>query len=328
MQKSATKREEALVGLFVLVAAGLLIATVFSLNGFFSRGHVPFRAYFKNAGGLRPGAEVRYAGGPPIGRVQEVRNDPKDATRMEITFLVRPDIPVKTDSAATITSNSPLGDNFLFIVPGTNAAPRAPAGSVLKSVEYVGFSDIETQVSLLLPDASKLLVNLNNRAAELQVTVERVNDLLNRQNRENLSASFGHIRGLLEENRPALHSTINHMNDVSAKLGPLVDDFKKTVAQANEALNHLDAMLGENRTNLRESITELRKVLVSVNTLTDQLDSTLNANSENLDEIFENVRHITENLKQFTETIKARPYTLIRSSGPPARKPGQPPAKP
>jgi phospholipid/cholesterol/gamma-HCH transport system substrate-binding protein len=328
MQQSVTKREEALVGLFVLVAAGLLLATLFSLKGFFSRGHVPFRAYFKNAGGLRPGAEVRYAGGPPIGRVEDVRNDPQDATRMEIVFLVRPDIPVKTDSVATITSISPLGDNFLYIVPGTNAAARAPAGSLLKSVEYVSLSDIETQVSQLMPDASKLMANLNNRAAELQTTVERVNDLLSRENRANLSASLGHVRGLLEENRPALHSTINHMNDVSAKLSPLLDDFKKTVAQAKEALSHLDATLVENRPDLRQSMIELRKVLASVDALTDQLDSTLNANSENLDEILENMRHVTENLKQFTDTIKARPYTLIRSSGPRPRKPGEAPAKP
>lgn len=328
MRQSVTRREEALVGLFVLVAAGLLIATLFSLNGLFSRGNVPFHAYFKNAGGLRPGAEVRYAGGPPIGRVKDVRNDPQDTTRMEIVFLVRPDIPVKTDSAAAITSTSLLGDNFLSIVPGTNAAPRAAPGSLLKSVEYMGFAELQAQVSQLVPGASELLANLNKRVVELQATVERVNDLLNRENRANLSASLGHVRGLLEENRPALHSTINHMNDVSAKLSPLLDDFKKTLAQANEALSHVDATLVENRPDLRQSIIELRKTLTSAGSLTDQLDRTLNANSENLDEILENMRHVTENLKQFTDTIKTRPYTLIRSSGPRPRTPGEPPAKP
>src|SRR5207302_6036644 len=93
-------------GSFVIIAAGLLIATVFSLTGFFNRGDVPYRAFFKNAGGLRPGAEVRYAGGPPVGRIQEVRSDAHDTTRMEIIFRVKPDVPVKTDSTATITSNS------------------------------------------------------------------------------------------------------------------------------------------------------------------------------------------------------------------------------
>src|SRR5271167_1541215 len=119
-----SKREQALVGLFVLVAAGLLIVTVFLLSGTFSRGNTPYRAYFKNAGGVGPGAEVRYAGGPPVGRVMKVEVDPKDPTRMEIDFNVRPDVPVKTDTKATITSNSALGDNYLGLIAGTAAAPR------------------------------------------------------------------------------------------------------------------------------------------------------------------------------------------------------------
>src|SRR5580700_1989182 len=117
------KREEALVGLFVLIASGLLVSTIFLLSGTFNRTEVPYRAYFKNAGGLGPGAQVRYAGGPPVGRVEKVQSDPQDPTRMEIDFSVQPDVPIKTDSVATITSTSPLADNFLGIVPGTKASP-------------------------------------------------------------------------------------------------------------------------------------------------------------------------------------------------------------
>ena len=104
MNSASTRRQEAIVGTFVIIAAGLLIATIFSLTGFFNRGDVPYRAFFKNACGLRPGAEVRYAGGPPVGRIQDVRTDAHDTTRMEIIFRVKPDVPVKTDSTATITS--------------------------------------------------------------------------------------------------------------------------------------------------------------------------------------------------------------------------------
>src|SRR5450432_2993407 len=106
-----SRRELALVGLFVLVAAGLLFVTVFVLSGKLTGGAIAYRAYFKNAGGLVPGTQVRYAGGPPVGRVESVRSDPQDPTRMEIDFSVQSDVPVKTDSTATITSTSPLADN-------------------------------------------------------------------------------------------------------------------------------------------------------------------------------------------------------------------------
>jgi ABC-type transporter Mla subunit MlaD len=94
------------------------------------------------------------------------------------------------------------------------------------------------------------------------------------------------------------------------------------VAKTNEALNHIDSTLVENRPDLRDAIVKMRETLTLASSVTDQLDRSLNYNTENIDEMLENLRHITDNLKEFTDTIKARPYTLIRSSGPPARAPG------
>ena len=323
MNSTSTRREEAMVGIFVLIAAALLIATVFSLTGFFNRGDVVYHAYFKNAGGLRPGAEVHYAGGPPVGRVETVRADPRDATRMEIVFRVKPEVPIKTDSLAVISSNSPLSDNFLGIVPGSSAAQRAPSGSTLQSKDYFGLDELEAEIAELAPEAKILLANLNQRVNELQVTVARVNDVLNDRNRENLSASLGNVRGALDENRKPLHSTIVHIDDASAKLAPLLDDLKKTNADAQKTINTLEGTISENRPDLRESIQDLRRVLETANNVTDQLDRTLNANGENIDDILSNFRQASQNLRQFTETLKQRPYTLLRSSLPPPHVPGK-----
>ena len=46
-----SKREEAAVGLFVLIAAALLIGTVLAVSGTFSSGDIPHHTYFKSAGG-------------------------------------------------------------------------------------------------------------------------------------------------------------------------------------------------------------------------------------------------------------------------------------
>jgi phospholipid/cholesterol/gamma-HCH transport system substrate-binding protein len=323
MAEGVNKREEAYVGLFIVVAAALLIFTLMSLSGFFQRGEVPYRAYFKDAGGLRPGGEVRYAGGPPVGRITEVHSDPDNSSRMEIDFRVRPGVPVKTDSVVSITSISPLSDNFLAVAAGLQSSPRAPAGFTLKSQEYVGFADLEAQLNDLGPQAKELLANLNNRVKELQVTIVRVNDLLNDRNRANLASTLDNLRGTLQENRPALHDTLKNVDSASAKLAPVLDDFKKTVAEARQALDHVDATVTENRPDLHESISELRTALANADSLTDQLNGTLNANSGNLDDIIANFRDASENLKDFTETIKERPYTLLRSSTPKPRKPGE-----
>lgn len=322
-----SRRENALVGLFTLVAAALLVFVVFLLSGTFGKGNVSYRAYFKNAGGLSPGAEVRYAGGPPIGRVEKVVSDPSNSTRMEVDFAIDPSVPVKTDSLAQITSVSPLGDNFLGIVPGSLDAPRAPKGSVLKSKEYSSLADVADMITQLEPNANNLLVNLNDRVVTLKVTLDRVNDLLNDENRKNISGTMADMHGMLAENRANIHSTLNNVNASSAKLGPLIDDFHKTAQQANDTLAHIDATIGEDRPDLHKAVADLRRSLEQAVNITGQLSSTLNTNTENLDEIIDNLRHITENMNEFTETIKTRPYTLIRASGLPAREPGQAPPK-
>jgi ABC-type transporter Mla subunit MlaD len=242
---------------------------------------------------------------------------------MEITFRVKPEIPIKTDSVAAISSTSPLSDNFLGIVPGTNAAQRAPAGYTLKSKEYVGLDELESEIADLGPEARLALTSLNQRLTELQVTVARLNDILNDKNRDNLSASLGNVRGVLEENRKPLHSTVVHFDEASAKIAPLLDDLKKTNADAQKTINTLEGTISENRGDLRQSIEELRHMLDTANNVTDQLDRTLNANGENIDDILNNFRQASQNLRQFTETLKQRPYTLLRSASPPAHVPGQ-----
>lgn len=320
--------ERALVGTFVLVATGLLIMTLLSLGGMFERNEPRYRADFNNAGGLGPGSEVRYAGGPTVGRVISVRSDPQDTALMRIDFQVNRDVPVKTDSRVKIASLSALGDNFLGIVPGTAAAPRARSGTVLPSENYVGFDDLEEQLGKLTPQASALIGTLNARATELQVTIQRVNSLLSPGNRANLAATLANAKGMLAEDRPPLHSALNNLNESSAKLGPLLDDFKKSAAQANTALSHVDAIVTENRPDLRQAVEQMRAALTSATALTDQLNDTLNANSDNLADIIETVRDITANLKRFSETIETRPSSLIRSSARREHVPGQMPKHP
>src|SRR5947209_17962007 len=124
-----SKNEQALVGLFVIVATGVLVFTVFAISGAFGRSTHTFHAYFPFAGGIESGSGVRYAGGPKIGRVDTVRIDPQNPARLEVTFRVQSELPVKTDSRVKIMSMSPLGDNHLEILAGTPRAAFAPDGS-------------------------------------------------------------------------------------------------------------------------------------------------------------------------------------------------------
>jgi phospholipid/cholesterol/gamma-HCH transport system substrate-binding protein len=317
-----TKREQVMVGLFVLVAGALLVGTVFALGGMSGRKVKIYHAFFPFAGGVEPGTMVRYSGGPKVGRVEKIVIDPQNSSRIDVTFSVDADLPVKMNSRVRIMSMTPLGDNHVEIMPGTAESVIAPTGSLLPSDPYVDLNSLLVQVQDITPQAQQLIKSLNDRVVELKVTLARVNDLMSPQNRSNLSAVLADSRGMIQENRPQLKSTLEHLNEVSGRLQPVLDDLRKTSAQANQTLDHVDAMIGENRPDLRQAVLELRQSLATVTSLTGRLDQTVDVNSENIDEVLDNLRDVTENLKELTDTIKARPYLLIRSSSQPEHKPG------
>ena len=316
------KREQAMVGLFVLVAAALLVGTIVALGGITARPVKTYHALFPFAGGVETGTTVRYSGGPKVGRVEKLEIDPQNPTRIDVTFSVNPDLPVKTDSHVKIMSMTPLGDNHLEILPGSVEARVAPAGTLLPSDAYVDLSSVMAEVQGITPQARELIKSLNDRAVELKITVGRVNDLMSPQNRSNVSAVLAESRGLIQEDRPKLKSTLEHLNDASGELQPVLDDLRKTSAQANQTLDHLDATIAENRPDLRQAVLELRQSLATAVSLTGRLDQTVDVNSENIDEVVDNLRHVTENLKELTDALKARPYLLIRSSREPEHRPG------
>ncbi|MGB7026031.1 MAG: MlaD family protein, partial [Candidatus Acidiferrum sp.] len=278
----AGKRDQVFVGLFVIAATAVLIGMVFAISGVFGRTAKTYHAYFPFAGGLEQGATVRYAGGPKVGRVEKLSIDPQNPARIDVVFSVQTDLPVKTDSHAKIMSLSPLGDNHLEIVPGSSQSALAAPGSLLPSDNYMDFNALTAQISDLAPQAKQLLQSLDDRAADLKVTIARVNDLLNAQNRENLSATLADAHGMIAENRPEIKSTLQHLNTASQKIEPLIQDLHKTSEEANQALTHIDSLLGENRADVRQAVIDLRKSLTTLTDITGRLDQTLDVNSENI----------------------------------------------
>ncbi|HVN04678.1 MAG TPA: MlaD family protein [Bryobacteraceae bacterium] len=329
-------RERTLVGLFVLLAGGLLVGAMLAISGGVASATVAHRTYFKFAGGVQAGAPVRY-GGMTVGRVTRVRVDPTNSTRIEIQVAVNRDTPIKTDSVAKISTLGPLTDNYIEVTTGTQNAPLAPPGSVLNSAEAFGLPQLGDAAQAMLPDVHNAIAKLNQNLDGLTVTIARANDLLNDRNRAAIAGSLGNVDHLLADARPQVTESLNNLNGLlndtrpkvtasltnaqeitktlNAKLGPLLDQVQTTTARANETLSHLDATLVENRPDIRAVVVNLRDTLA-------QLDQTLDQNAPNIDELLDNIRMATENLRALTETLRRAPASLIRGMKVKERKPG------
>jgi phospholipid/cholesterol/gamma-HCH transport system substrate-binding protein len=333
-------RERTLVGVFVLIAAGLLLGTAILLSGGFGGATALHRAYFKFAGGVQPGAPARY-GGMTVGTVRRVRVDPGNSTRIEIELIVRQDAPLKTDSVAKISTLGPLTDNYIEISTGSLQAALAPPGSTLLSQEAFGLPQLGDAVQAMLPDIHAAVQKLNQNLDGLKVTLARANDLLNDRNRGNIGSSLNNLEhltaevrpkvadsldnlnGLLTDVRPKVSTSLANIQDVTAKLGPLLDDLKTTTARANDTLAQLNSTLVENRPDIRTTITGLRDTVAKSTVLLNGLNETLDQNSANIDDVLDNIRMTTENLRTLTETLTRSPASLIRGIKVTDRKHGE-----
>jgi phospholipid/cholesterol/gamma-HCH transport system substrate-binding protein len=316
-----------------------LLGTVVAISGGLGTATVPHRAYFKFAGGVQTGAPVRY-GGMLVGKVQRVHVDPGNSTRIEIDFAINRDAPVKVDSVAKISTLGPLTDNYIEISTGSERAALSEPGSALLSAEAFGLPQLGDAAQAMMPDLQMALRKLNQNLDGLQVTLARANDLLNDQNRANIAGSLNNVEhmiaeirpkanesldnlnGMLVETRPKVAASLTNVQELTTRLGPLLESLNTTIARANDTLAHVDSTLMENRSDIRASVAGLRDTLAKSAGLLNGLNQTLDQNSGNIDELLDNLRMATENLRGLTETLMHSPASLIRGINVPDRKPG------
>ncbi|MGA2113136.1 MAG: MlaD family protein [Bryobacteraceae bacterium] len=333
-------RERTLVGLFVLIAGGLLFGTLLALSSGVGTPTVPHRTYFKFAGGVQPGAPVRF-GGLAVGKVTRVRVDPANSTRIEIAVAVSKDAPLRTDSVAKVTTLGPLTDNYIEISTGSEGAAHAQPGSILQSTEAFGLPQLSDAAQTMVPEVKEALQKLNQNLEGMQATIARANDLLNDSNRKNIASSLSGIAqtvaearpkvadsldklsGMLTDARPKVSASLTNVQQLTAKLEPVLDDLKTTTTRANETLAHVDAVLVENRPDIRASISGLRETVAKSSVLLDQFNQILSQNSDNIDGLLENMRMTAENLRVLTETVARSPASLIRGVKASDRQPGE-----
>ncbi len=178
---------------------------------------------------------MRY-GGLTVGKVDLVRVDPGNSTRIEIGLVVNKEAPIKTDSVAKISALGPLTDNYIEVSTGTQNAALAPPGSTLLSAEAFGLPQLGEAAQALVPDVQKALQTLNHNLDDLQVTLARANDLLNDRNRANIGESLGNLNHLVADARPKVTESLNHLNG-------MLDDAQPKISAS---LTNVQAILPPN----------------------------------------------------------------------------------
>jgi phospholipid/cholesterol/gamma-HCH transport system substrate-binding protein len=117
---------ELFVGIFVVLGIAAVVYLTIKLGSGSLVGDDTYlvEARFANAGGLHSGSSVLLAG-VTVGRVDDVRVDPKDYSAIA-TLRILTALKLPTDSMAAIKTTGLIGDKYVSLSPGADETYLAP----------------------------------------------------------------------------------------------------------------------------------------------------------------------------------------------------------
>ena len=157
------------LGLFVSAGILFLVLLLYTIgkNHHLFGDNFEIRARFRNARGLMPGNNIRYAG-IDAGTVREVRV--VDDSTIEATLLVKSEMRnyIKKNARAYISTDGIMGNKLVNIEPAPTPAPAIEEGDILLSKKG---ADTDEMLSILNNTNNDLAII----ASSLKTTISRIN---------------------------------------------------------------------------------------------------------------------------------------------------------
>jgi phospholipid/cholesterol/gamma-HCH transport system substrate-binding protein len=322
---------EAKVGLFVIVAAVLLIGTVYYVGNEQWGHHVtPYRTYLHYAGGLEPGSEVLF-GGITVGKVSAVRAWNEDPTKIEILLDVKEGTPVNAKCIARLGTISLMSSPAVSITTGSNDAPRLKAGDAISSEETVSLDEMARKVAGIADTAESLITQVQDEikglSGQANTLLANLNDTTGPANREQIAEILRNTNAMIAEQSPKIDRITDQVllatRDADAainKVAPLIDHVDTTVGNVNSTVGNVNSTIDQLREPLRQDLVQMQSTMEQARGLIANIQSVVRSNDDNIRETIENLRVATENLAQLSAGVKDRPWSLVRIRQPKDRK--------
>lgn len=112
------KMFETVMGALVLVIAAAFMIFAYQSSNMKSVDGYPLKAKFSTVAGIGLGTDVRI-GGIKIGVVSDMELDP-DTYQAVVTFLIKNDVKIPTDSSVAVVSDGLLGNKYVKLEPGAD----------------------------------------------------------------------------------------------------------------------------------------------------------------------------------------------------------------
>ncbi|MFM9035473.1 MAG: MCE family protein, partial [Mycobacterium sp.] len=283
--KPLAERNRVAVGVVgILLVVGLVVAT-FSYDKLpLLKGTSDYAAYFSEAGGIKPGSEVRVSG-MEVGRVSGID---LDGTRVRVGFTVRNGVELGERTEAAIRTETVLGTKMLELTPLGDGRLSGPIPLERTRSPYdlpSALGDLTTAISGLdTSQLSRALTTLSKTFADtpanLKTALQGVaafSDTLNTRDAalRNLLADANKVTGVLAKRSDQIAALVANTNALLTELVRQRDSIDTLMSDLGRAAEQITALVAENRTRLKPAVDKLNGVLSILDNRKRELQRTL-----------------------------------------------------
>ena len=234
----------AAVGAFVLIVA--LLGALFVYWYSDTREHRDYNRYeiyfTGSVSGLDKGGAVRYLG-VGVGRVIDIRIDPRDSSRVEVIVDIDARTPVSTHTVAELQLQGVTGLLYIDLHEDNKKQPAPPPVAGLK---YPVIRSSPSRFDVFLASLPELVAGAND-------VVKRADALLSNENLSAVSAAIGNL------------------DKASSRLPQTVHDLNSLIGELRSASTELTASAQSAHQLLDSAQPDVRATLERVRTIADNL---------------------------------------------------------
>jgi phospholipid/cholesterol/gamma-HCH transport system substrate-binding protein len=246
-----TKAQRIRLGIFIAIGSVLILAFAGVVAGsrLLQRRDIYYVQYEDvSVNGLQVGGTVNYHG-IKVGRVDTIKLNPKDVSKVILTISVDAGTPIRADVEATLVPVGITGLKSVELRGGSNQAALVKPKSFLK----VGTSSFD--------DITGRAVSI---AEKIDLIASNISNLTNNKNQENIAKILSETSLLLSDTRANLGETLHSLSIIAANAAEVASSASTNLTKLTENVNQNLTLVSQS------SVKNMDKI---VNTTTQQIDS-------------------------------------------------------
>jgi phospholipid/cholesterol/gamma-HCH transport system substrate-binding protein len=310
-------RKEVKVGAAFVIATAILIWGLMYLKGLeLLRTSRTFYAVYDHVNGLVPANPISIKG-LQVGQVQKLYFDKRNPGKIIVELYVLGDYPIPKNSSARIYSSSLLGSREVEILLGDAKVMANDGDTLLSQTEATLGEEVNKQLLPLKRKAENLISSIDTVAVIIQ-------QVLNKNTRDNLVEAIEHVKQTLENIAHATHNLDTLIGSQRNNLAGIIKNMESISSNLQKNNGKITNIL-TNFSDISDSLAAARipQTLMRVNSAVTQLDSVLYKINRgdgsvgqllNNEQLYKEVEKAARDLNLLLEDIKANPSKYVKVS--------------